>query len=484
MATVVDQAGSGERDAAGRVIARLERIDVWSLSFLYIGIIGLGFLFTFYDIFDINVSFIQTCVELKSGCNPENALTALRVPIVLNLLGYVIGTLALSPVADRIGRRNMLMITMLITGVGALWTALAGDYTQFVLARVVTGVGVGADLAIVNTYIGEVAPTHARAKFTSVIFLMSSVGAFLGVWVGLVLTTEPEPWPEGLSWAQAGPGFTDGWRWTYAVGALLALVAILLRVELPESPRWLLTRGRVDEADAVVREMEQRAERRGGPLRDPGPPAALDPAPAGGAYGELLGSRVYLRRIAILLTMWFLAYVTVYAFSAGGTSLFTALGYKPPEAGLIVAMGVIGFVVAGVLSPLVAERLERKVWLAVCSAVTLAGGVLVGLVGDASTGVAFVGAGIVFFGFNLWVPMAYAWSAENFPTRARTTGFALVDGIGHLGGGIGVLVIAPYIEDMGALLALIVIAGFLCAAAAVAQAGVATRGRTLDEVSG
>jgi MFS transporter, putative metabolite:H+ symporter len=382
------------------VVSRLERLDVWSLSYLYIGIIGLGFLFTFYDIFDINVSFIQSCVDLKSGCTPHNALGALKLPLLLNLAGYVIGTLALSPVADRIGRRNMLMFTMLITGLGALWSALAADYTQFVLARIVTGVGIGADLAIVNTYIGEVAPTNGRAKFTSLIFFMSSLGAFLGVWVGLVLTTESAPWPEGLSWAQAGPGFEDGWRWTYAIGALLALVAILLRFELPESPRWLLSRGRTQEADAVVTEMELRAAKRG-PLREPDPNVRYEPPPARSAYGELLRSRVYIRRIAVLLTMWFLAYVTVYAFSAGGTSIFTALGYTPPEAGLIVAIGVIGFVLAGAVSPFVAERFERKTWIQICAVITLTGGILVGLAGDSSRGVAFLGAGIIFFGFNL-----------------------------------------------------------------------------------
>src|SRR6201747_426774 len=98
--------------SARAVLARLDRIDTWSLPYLFIGVIGLGFLFTFYDIFDINVSFIQTCVDLKAGCKPETALEALKTPVVLNLAGYVVGTLLLSPVADRIGRRNMLMITM------------------------------------------------------------------------------------------------------------------------------------------------------------------------------------------------------------------------------------------------------------------------------------------------------------------------------------------------------------------------------------
>src|SRR5215471_14257447 len=217
---------------ANELLARLERIDIWSLPFLFIGILGLGFLFTFYDIFDINVSFIQSCVALKKGCTPENAITTLRTPILLNLAGYVLGTLVLSPISDRIGRRNMLLFTMLITGLGALWNALAADYTQFVLARIVTGVGIGADLAIVNTYIGEVAPRRNRAKFTSLIFVMSALGALLGIWLGLILTTEAAPWPKGLSFAQAGADFDNGWRWMYAIGAVLALIAVLLRLEL------------------------------------------------------------------------------------------------------------------------------------------------------------------------------------------------------------------------------------------------------------
>jgi len=167
-------AGAARQHTPASILARLDRIDVWSLPFLFIGIVGTGFLFTFYDIFDINVSFIQSCVALKPGCTPETALDALKVPVVLNLAGYVVGTLALSPLADRYGRRNMLMVTMALTGLGSLYNALAPDYTQFVIARVITGVGIGADLAIVNTFIGEVAPRRSRAQFTSLIFIMSA----------------------------------------------------------------------------------------------------------------------------------------------------------------------------------------------------------------------------------------------------------------------------------------------------------------------
>jgi putative MFS transporter len=486
LSAVTDGPRSGQESRAPQarnILARLDRLDVWSMPFLFVGIIGLGFLFTFFDVFDINVSFIQSCVALKPGCTPENALHAIRVPIALNLAGYVAGTLLLSPLSDKIGRRNMLLATMLLTGIGSLWNALAPDYTNFVLARVVTGMAVGADLSIVNTYVGEVAPRRDRAKWTSVIFVNSALGALLGIWLGLFLTTAKAPWPHGLPFAQAGPGFTDGWRWMYGVGALLALIAIVLRFELPESPRWLAGQGRLDEADRVVSEMEERASRHG-PLPPVPDDVAID-SQGGGGYGsfaQVLGNRVYLVRVLVLMTMWFFAYVTVFAISAGGTSLLTALHYPPPEAGVILAVGAFGFLACALFAVRFAERLERKLWLPVGAAITVIGSILVAEAGTSSLA-AFIGMGIVFFGFNLWVPMTYALSAESFPTRARATGFGLVDGLGHLGGGIGVLLIAPQIPGMSVLGAFLLIAGFLVVAAVIAQFALNTRDRRFEDLS-
>ncbi len=465
------------------LLARLDRLDVWSLPLLFVGIIGLGFLFTFYDVFDINVSFIQSCVALKPGCTPANALHTIRVPIALNLAGYVVGTLLLSPISDRIGRRNMLLVTMMLTGVGSLWNALAPDYTNFVLARVVTGMAVGADLSIVNTYVGEVAPRRDRAKWISVIFINSALGALLGIWLGLILTTPPASWPHGLPFAQAGPSFMDGWRWMYGIGALLALVAILLRIELPESPRWLVGQGRFEEADAVVTEMEERAARRG-PLPEPPADVPVENLGRGGyeAFAHVLGNRTYFMRFLVLVFVWFFAYVTVFAISAGGTSLLTSLHYPPSEAGVILAVGAFGFLACALVAVQFAERLERKLWLPIGAVITVIGSILVAEAGTSSL-VAFIGMGIVFFGFNIWVPMTYALSAESFPTRARTTGFGLVDGCGHLGGGIGVLLIAPQIPHMSVLGAFLVVAGFLVVAAVIVQFAVNARDRRFEELS-
>lgn len=466
------------------ILARLDRIGVWSMPFMFVGIIGLGFLFAFYDVFDINVSFIQSCVALKHGCTPANAVSTLRIPVVLNLAGYVIGALVLAPLSDRVGRRNMLLFTMVLTGLGSLYNALAPDYTQFVIARIITGIGVGADLAIVNTYVGEVAPRRNRARWISVIFIMSSLGALLGIWLGLFLTTPSAPWPHGLSFAQAGPSFNDGWRWMYGVGALLAAIGVFLRLELPESPRWLIGKRRLDEADKVVSDMEVVAARHGplAPVADDVPIDQTTPE-SGLAFKALFSNRMYTRRVIQLLAVWFLAYVTVFGFSAGFTSMLTSLKYEPSEAGLITAVGAFGFLACALFAVAFADRLERKFWLPIGATITVIGGIIVAEAGTTSLGLAFIGAAIVFFGFNIWVPMTYTLSTESFPTRARVTGFGMVDGVGHLGGGIGVLIIAPQIPHMSVLGAMLLVSAFLVAAAIIALFSPNTRGKYYEEIS-
>jgi MFS family permease len=504
--------------SAGQIAARLDRITVWALPFAFLFTIGLGFLFTFYDIFDINVSFIQTCTQIVPKClaGPPPGATSLPpgfveasdkigLPVLWNLIGYVIGALSLGPLADRFGRRNMLLVTLLITGLGSLATAFVGNYgwldtlwpggayTTFIIARTITGIGIGADLAIVNTYVNEVAPQGGRAKYTSLIFFCSALGAFLGIWLGLILTTPPAAFPLGLSFAQVtvnpntGVFLGDGWRIMYIVGAVLALIGILLRVQLPESPRWLAVRGRIAEADAVVIDMEKRASRKQtlAPVGADVPMPTREPRVG---YAEILTNPLYLKRVLLVLAVWSFAYVTVYTIAAGFTSVLSSLGYPPPEAGLIAAIGVIGFIACALVGYFLSERLERKTWLPIGAVITLIGGVMIALAGHAASPteipwVAFIGAIILFFGFNVWVPMTYTWSTENFPTRARTTGYALSDGIGHVGGGIGLVLIVPLLGGLGALPAFLVIAAFLVVAAILAQFGVSTRKETLEQIA-
>jgi putative MFS transporter len=468
---------------AAILIARLDRIPVWSLPYLSIGIIGLGFFFTFFDIGDINVSFIQTCTQIVPGCHPETASNYIALPVLLNLIGYVIGALALSPLADRFGRRDMIVVSMGITGLGSLYAAFAGDYTNFLLARILTGIGIGADLAFVNTYITEIAPNRERAKYISLIFIMCMLGMSVAVWLGLYLTTPPAPFPLGLPFALATPHFVIGWRIMYGIGAWFPLIGVLLRsFALPESPRWLVSQGRLSEAERVVSNMERQALIRIKEL------PAIASIPSIGmmtnrtSYRAIFGHRLYFKRTIILLVIWLLGYMAVYSIVIGLTVLLTALGYSASEAGLIVAIGVVGYLASGLITYLFAERLERKYWILISAIVVLVGSILIAMSGN-NFGMTVLGCILLGLGANLWIPIIYTWSAENYPTRARTTGFALVDGIGHIGGGIGMNYVVVLIFKIGPFGTFMMMGCFLLIAAWLAQFGPNTRDKRLDEVS-
>src|SRR5205085_843209 len=100
------------RLSPGMVLARQDRITVWALPGAFLIVLGMGFTFTFYDIFDINVSFIQTCLQIVPKCTPEIASQSIGVPTLLNLVGYVIGALVLTSIAERFGRRNTMLLTL------------------------------------------------------------------------------------------------------------------------------------------------------------------------------------------------------------------------------------------------------------------------------------------------------------------------------------------------------------------------------------
>jgi putative MFS transporter len=469
-------------NVAAAIMARQDRIPVWALPNLFIGIIGLGFLFTFFDIGDINVSFIQTCTQIVPGCLPSVASRYIGLPVLSNLVGYVLGALILSPFADRYGRRDAMVVTMVITGLGSLYTVFVGDYTNFILARTITGIGIGADLALVNTYINEVAPNRGRTRFTALIFIMGTIGSSLGICLGLYLTTLPAPFPFGLPFALASAQFVIGWRIMYGIGALLAVIGLLLRFELPESPRWLISQGRVSEADRVVSSMEKQALRRLGELPPVAPEIPVLTIARRTGYGEIFGNALYFKRTLILLVVWLLGYITVYSNEAGSTVLLTALSYPASEAGLITSLGVFGGLLCALMAYLFGERLERKLWLLISAIVTLVGGLLIALsAGNFATAV--LGSIVLALGSYLWLPIVYTWTTENYPTRARASGFALVDGVGHVGGGIGVVYVTSLVIKLGPVRTFVLIAGFLLAAACLAQFGPATRRKRLDEVS-
>src|SRR6202046_728481 len=172
------------------------------------------------------------------------------------LIGEVIGALFFGRLSDKLGRRNLFMVTLAVYLVGRGLTALTMARRGWIVflsaTRVLAGMGIGGEYAAINSAIDEMIPARYRGRIDLAINGTYWAGAFIGTLVTLWVLNHLAP---GL-----------GWRIAFIVGPVLALVIIYVRRNLPESPRWQIMRGRAAEAEATIREIEDHVEATKGAL--------------------------------------------------------------------------------------------------------------------------------------------------------------------------------------------------------------------------
>ncbi len=275
------------------------------------------------------------------------------------------------------------------------------------------------------------------------------------------------------------PQFSFGWRLMFVIGGAIALLGLGVRTALPESPRWQVLHGRLDEAEGTVSRMERACEARGIDLPEPEPPlaAAVTESEVGVRFGP-----VYERRLAVLSAMWFLWYIGNYGFLGDAAQLITERGDAIGGSILFLAIGAVGYPVGAALMLVLVDRVERRLLILGASVIWLIGMLMIGsFAGDV---VISAGAFLAAVALGCYLQVAYTYTAESFPTRIRATGFALSDGIGHGGGAIGALALPLVVGSFSffAGFAAIGVTGLL--AGLVALLGPASTGQRLESVSG
>jgi MFS family permease len=165
------------------------------------------------------------------------------------ILGAVIGALVFGRLTDKLGRRRLFTVTVGVYLAATIATGFAWDFWSFMLFRFITGAGIGGEYGAVNSAIQELIPARRRGYTDLAVNGTFWVGAALGA-LGSLVVLDPEIVPQ--AW---------GWRLAFVIGGLLALVIIFIRRFIPESPRWLMTHGRPEEAAEVVHAIERRIER-------------------------------------------------------------------------------------------------------------------------------------------------------------------------------------------------------------------------------
>ncbi|RDH80106.1 MFS transporter [Mycolicibacterium moriokaense] len=439
------------------ILARLDRIPVWALPRHFLAIIGIGYFFVFYDIADIG--YALPAITDEFGLTGSEGVF---VAVAVGLVGYAVGSIGIGSLADRFGRYRMLILTMTLTAVGSFGDAAAQGLVSLAVFRFVTGMGVGADLNLVSTYVSELAPARVRGRITVLTFVIGILGQTVTPFVALALV----------------PHFAHGWRLLFVIGGAIALLGLVARTVLPESPRWEVLHGRVSEAERTVARMEQTCAQCGVSLPDP----AAESVDEGRAGWHGLFARPYGRRLAILISMWFLWYIGNYGFLGDATQLMTDKGAAIGGSILFLAIGAAGYPVGAAAMLVLVDRLERRVLILISTVVWLIGMLLVGsFAGDVAIS---AGAFLAAVALGSYLQVAYTFTAESFPTRGRATLFALSDGIGHSGGALGALalpVVVAHWSFFGGFAA-IGVTGLL--AGLVALLGPAATGRRLEHVSG
>lgn len=408
---------------AAELLARQDRIPVWALPRYYLVIIGAGYFFTFYDIADIGYG-LPAIAEQFHLTSSQGTFVALSV----GLIGYVVGSIVIGTLADRFGRYRVLLFTIALTALGSFLDATSTGLVTLSLWRFVTGMGVGADLNLVSTYVGELAPAAKRGRIANVTFIVGIIGQAVTPFVALGLV----------------PNYDYGWRLLFVIGGVIATIAFVARFELPESPRWLALHGREADAEAVIEQMEATARARGVVLEE-AEPTEVSSAYRRFAFADLL-QRPYVGRLAVLIPMWFLWYIGNYGFLGDSAALFADQGHDLGNSILYLGIGAVGYPLGAGLMALIADRVERRLLIFCATLVWLAGMLLVGTL--ANDAVLIFGSFLASFALGLYLQIAYTYTAECFPTRARASGFALSDGLGHGGGALGALVLPTVVSSI------------------------------------
>ncbi|GEO93929.1 MFS transporter [Kocuria turfanensis] len=419
------------------------------------------------DAMDVGlVSFVMAALAQQWALSSGELSLLASIGFVGMAVGAGLGGL----LADRIGRRQVFALTLLVYGLATGASALVGSLAALVLLRFVVGLGLGAELPVASTLVSEYSPRRIRGRLVVVLESFWAVGWIMAALVGyFVVPTSP-----------------DGWRWALVVGLAPAAYAVVVRRALPESVRFLESRGRTDEAEAAVRAFERAPALGRSRAESEGQARAAEPAavPATGAEG--LWSAGLRRRTGALWTVWFCVNFAYYgAFTwlptlllQQGFTLTTSFGYV-----LVITLAQLpGYAAAAWLI----EVWGRRITLAVFLGGSAVSAVLFGIVSVGTVVLPWqvIGSGMALSFFNLgaWGAL-YAIGPELYPTALRGTGTGAAAAFGRIASILAPLSVPVLLGLGGERYDLVVVfavfgAAFLVAAAA-AFALPEQRGRTL-----
>jgi MFS family permease len=409
------------------VPARLDRLP-WSRWHLFI-VVALGTSWLLDGLEVTLVGSLSGVLQTKAGLS----LTDEQVTGAAStyLAGAVIGALLFGRLTDRFGRKRLFLITLATYSAATLATAFCTNLATFTLARFVTGLGIGGEYAAINSAVDELIPGKIRGAVDLLVNATFWVGACLGSVATLFLL------------GAHGPPVEWGWRLAFGIGGALGFGVLILRLQLPESPRWLMLRGREREAESVVADIERRISRHTGSL-PPLQSAALkirtrDHTPWGEIARNMLGEnrRRSILCLVLMASQAFFFNAVFFTFGLIAKKYFHRTDAELPIE--LLPFAVASFFGPTILGPLF-DRVGRKPMITLTYAAAGIGLLAVAylfardMLELRGLTTAFA---LIFFVASSAASAAYLTVSEIFPLEIRGLAIAIFYALGTLLGGVG-----------------------------------------------
>jgi MFS transporter, putative metabolite:H+ symporter len=460
MSTSYAGAGGSAAVANAELVARLERIPVTRRLLLIRIIIGSATFFDAYTVLVIAFA-MPSLVEQWS-------LTPAWVGLILSAgyVGQLIGAVLFGWVAEKIGRLPTLLITILVFVSMDVACLFAWSGASMLVFRFLQGIGTGGEVPVASAYINEFIGAKKRGRFFLLYEVIFPVGLLFAGLAGYFLV----------------PLF--GWRALFIVGLVPAVLMIPMRVLMPESPRWLASKGRIGKADKIVSMLENEAVKEGKPLPEP-VIRPVDPRATQKSDWRELFKGIYLKRTLMIWVLWIAVYTINNGMITWLPTLYTQVFDVPLQTSLLYGWTTSAFgVAASVACALLIDKVGRKRWYSVAFLLAVVPLVTLALLGATSAIQVLVGATVAYAILQTIAFSLYLYSAELYPTRLRAIGTGFGSAWLRAGSAIGPVLVGWIVDSFG-------ISYVFTVFAAVALIGgiitivfaIETKGRVLEELS-
>jgi MFS transporter, putative metabolite:H+ symporter len=409
-------------DPAGAVVAaRMDRLPVTRLhmAILVVGTFGFAF-----DLMEVALGNVLSAVFSAA---PNNvAAGQLSLLLAAMYIGAVVGAPLAGWLADLYGRRSVMMGVLLLLSASSAAAAASPDIDSLTVARVISGLALGAYPPLLISFLTDVLPPRYRGKTIMIVAGLAALGAVATLFFVRWLTPIQ---PLGI----------EAWRWAFVVGTVGSLAFGIAFRWLPDSPRWLLARGRDIEARTVLAAFERSAPVFG-KLDDPtvASQVGTDHRPA---------ATFDRRRFAVFAGLNFLAPWAVVAFPLMMGAVLIQKGFALSDSLFYTGIVMFGPVIGTILAAFVIDRVQRRTALAILAVLMILSGTAFAV---ALTPLWLMAAGLAFsITGQLYVPTLTMYAAESFPTAVRARAGAGAWAVNRIAAAMAPLILLPLLKSVG-----------------------------------